>query len=325
MSLDMKWLVGLILLWVLYPCYTQAQLVPVPDTTDWREYYPLQIGNAWEYKYGNEIWGEYPEGYQRREIIGDTLIGQERYFLHQVTFYDAAFAPFRSSIDYLRYDTTHTAIVALVQEDSVAQEQPWPDPNLACDLSADFFSEFACYNCPHCSDVTVYGDYDEHIIFSVGELESTIVKMFTHRGSGFGVGFVHGIGAEIIDADFEWGYRNDLIFVRLGGEEYGFSEVATTVERDKGALPQSLSIVSIFPNPLRAKATVEYELSSPQEVSLQVYNLIGQQVQNLELGWRTVGVHRAEIETYNLSSGVYLLRILSNTGSHVATQVLLQR
>src|SRR5690606_24917457 len=161
--------------------------------------------NTWEYKYGNDFWGEYPEGYEKREIVGDTLISGEHYFVHQVSQYTANLEFSESREDFLRYDTTRNVIVALVREDSVFQEQPWPIPELTCDLSAAFYSDFDCYYCPQCNSVSVYGSYNEEVIFQLGELESSIVKMFTMRGSGYGVGFVHGVGLEVIEADFELG------------------------------------------------------------------------------------------------------------------------
>jgi len=323
--MDMKWLGILATLWVMMPILAQAQQDPVPDTTDWREYFPLQIGNLWEHKYGNDFWGEYPEGYERREIVGDTLIEGTHYFVHQVRRYDAEFELSGSWIDLLRYDTTRTVIAALVEKESVVQEQPWPEPAYTCDLSAAFYSDFDCYDCPDCGSVSVYGYYNEQVIFQLGELESSIVKMFTRRGAGYGIGFVHGVGVIVVDADFELGYRNDVIFVRLNGEEYGHSEVATNIEEDVGELPQATSIVSVFPNPFETKTTITYKLSSPQRISAEVYNVMGQRVRHVEVGWRPAGTHSTEIEGQGLASGVYFLHIASETGDHAVKQIVLQR
>lgn len=320
----MKELVMAVIMGVLLPASVQAQRVPVPDTTDWRDYFPLQIGNTWEYKYGNELFGEYPEGYEQRAIVGDTLIGEMRYFLHRVERYDAGFELTRTSTDYLRYDTSHTAIVALVEEDGVFREQPWPVSTYTCDLSADFFSEFDCYYCPQCGSVSVYGTYNEGgNVFELDELKSSIVKMFTSRGSGYGVGFVHGVGVEVVDADFEWGYRNDVIYVRLDGREYGRSEVATSVQEAESTVPQATVIEEVFPNPFQDQITVMYVLSSPRNVSVELYDVLGRQVLYEEIGWRSAGSHATVLEGSGLAAGVYFVRIASQERGAAMKQVLL--
>lgn len=300
-----------------------AQQESIPDTTDWRDYLPLQVGNAWEHKIGNEIWGSFPERYERREIVGDTVIEGTSYFVHRLTVYDAAFELLDSSINFLRYDSSRATIVALANVDSNLEEQPWPDPVLTCDLSADFHSDFTCYYAPDAPPVTVYGYYNEGVIFSLDELESSILKLFTHVGSGYGIGFIHGVGVIAVEADFEMGYRNDVIYVRLDGVEYGRSDVATADEA-AAERPQSPSIASIHPNPFTTQVTLTFELPSPQHVSVALYDVLGQRVRKYALGWRSAGTHSARIDALALASGAYFVRLSTKAGAAAASQVILR-
>lgn len=43
-----------------------------PDTLDWRQYYPLQTGNKWEYLIDNFPLPDV--SYESIEIVGDTLL-----------------------------------------------------------------------------------------------------------------------------------------------------------------------------------------------------------------------------------------------------------
>lgn len=87
------------------PCFAQDEVVP--DTLDWHGYYPLEVGNAWEWETEQLV------GYFRldhREIVGDTLIHDIPYFVQ---------AEYRSVLDsgsrfsewdttYVRYDSVRT-------------------------------------------------------------------------------------------------------------------------------------------------------------------------------------------------------------------------
>jgi len=69
------WLV----LGLLWTSLVQAQ--SIPDTLDWRRYFPLQVGNEWHYVY---IWTNTLMMRTQWYIIGDTLLDNEHYFVFRV-------------------------------------------------------------------------------------------------------------------------------------------------------------------------------------------------------------------------------------------------
>src|SRR5690606_33398442 len=55
---------------------------PEPDTTDWHRYFPLEIGNAWQYRaYVYDEMGGEGGFYFSREVFGDTLIDNETWMV----------------------------------------------------------------------------------------------------------------------------------------------------------------------------------------------------------------------------------------------------
>lgn len=84
----------------------------------------------------------------------------------------------------------------------------------------------------------------------------------------------------------------------------------TDVPGDNGqaALPVSISLAT-WPNPFNAEMTVRYELPARQQVTLSVYNLIGQQVATLAQGPAAAGQHLVTWNASDLASGVYLVRL----------------
>ena len=90
---------------------------------------------------------------------------------------------------------------------------------------------------------------------------------------------------------------------------------ANTVGVDENAIAESLSI---YPNPVRGNAMVSFELAVAQTVSLEVINLVGEQIMVLDYGTVMAGGFQEELDLNALASGVYLVNITA--GNQVLTQ-----
>ncbi len=87
--------------------------------------------------------------------------------------------------------------------------------------------------------------------------------------------------------------------------------------RAEQVVPQKVSLTS-YPNPVRRQGTLEYALPEAQEVTLEVYDVLGRRVATLERGRKKAGRHTARLETSRLSSGVYFGRL--EAGGQTRTQ-----
>ena len=77
--------------------------------------------------------------------------------------------------------------------------------------------------------------------------------------------------------------------------------------------------LSVYPNPVRAAATVAYTLDAPGEVSVVAYDVLGRRVAELASGSASAGGHRAALPE-SLPSGTYTVRLVA--GGRVVTQRL---
>jgi hypothetical protein len=75
--------------------------------------------------------------------------------------------------------------------------------------------------------------------------------------------------------------------------------------------------VKCYPNPANDSFTVEYYLSAAGEVSLRLFNSLGQQALQSSRGIQSPGQHAFRFETDVLTPGVYILKIES--GEEVVT------
>jgi hypothetical protein len=88
-----------------------------------------------------------------------------------------------------------------------------------------------------------------------------------------------------------------------------------------GQIPTSYELKQNFPNPFNPHTTIRYGLPNRTNVTLTVFNTVGQQVAVLQNGEQDAGYHEVKFDGSVLSSGAYIYRI--EAGEFVQTRKLL--
>ncbi|MBD3233615.1 MAG: T9SS type A sorting domain-containing protein [candidate division Zixibacteria bacterium] len=96
-------------------------------------------------------------------------------------------------------------------------------------------------------------------------------------------------GSRLADGASEW---------ILDGEWLGDEDIPTGIELNGN-----------YPNPFNAQTSINFSLPSSAQVSLEIYNLMGQKLQTLIDGYREAGQHTASWNAANYSSGIYLYKL----------------
>jgi 5-hydroxyisourate hydrolase-like protein (transthyretin family) len=84
----------------------------------------------------------------------------------------------------------------------------------------------------------------------------------------------------------------------------------------KNLFAESLNL-TIFPNPINALATVQYQLEKAGKVKAELVDLNGRVVKNLFNENLNTGDHEFTFEVNDLSSGNYFLRMSSGNGTTI--------
>ncbi|MEJ2196512.1 MAG: T9SS type A sorting domain-containing protein, partial [Ignavibacteriaceae bacterium] len=86
------------------------------------------------------------------------------------------------------------------------------------------------------------------------------------------------------------------------------------VEDDQGSLiPTEYKLEQNYPNPFNPTTTIRYSIPEAGLVTLNVYNILGEEIATLVNEEKTAGNYEIEFDASNLSSGIYFYRI--QTGS----------
>jgi hypothetical protein len=82
--------------------------------------------------------------------------------------------------------------------------------------------------------------------------------------------------------------------------------------------PGAFQLDPAFPNPFNSMTTISYGLQHHGQISLQVYNPLGQKINTLFEGYSKAGVYSSSLVADNLPSGLYFIQL--ETSGQVFTQ-----
>jgi hypothetical protein len=91
--------------------------------------------------------------------------------------------------------------------------------------------------------------------------------------------------------------------------------------RPRAAAPERMTL-SAHPNPLNSMTTISYTLPAPGQTILRLFDILGREVQALDLGDQGIGDHKTSLKFDALASGVYFAE-LSQAQMTVRTKIML--
>lgn len=139
-------------------------------------------------------------------------------------------------------------------------------------------------------------------------------------------------------------YKNGLVAVFGGRTDRGHSgstvpyfeilELVTSVDNNKDKLPLAHKLLPNYPNPFNPSTNISFELASDADISLDVYNVLGEHVINLVKSNKAAGSYLkiwdgTDIYGKSVPSGVYFVTLkinnnpLNNNSNSILTQKML--
>jgi len=95
----------------------------------------------------------------------------------------------------------------------------------------------------------------------------------------------------------------------------------TTSVTENTTVPNKFSLDQNYPNPFNPSTKIEYTLQIASNVTLKVYNVLGQVIATLVSEKQDVGSHSATFDASQFTSGVYFYQI--NAGNYTATRKMM--
>ena len=101
-------------------------------------------------------------------------------------------------------------------------------------------------------------------------------------------------------------------------------KVTTGITNYKNSIPDNFSLKQNYPNPFNPSTTIEFSIKENSNMTLSVYNILGQKVAALINQPMSAGVHSVQFNASNLSSGIYFYKLSAGENSKVMEMELLK-
>ena len=96
---------------------------------------------------------------------------------------------------------------------------------------------------------------------------------------------------------------------------------ATNIEDNLDPIPLTYSLKQNYPNPFNPNTTIEFDLPKTSQVSLKIYNILGEEVAILVSDRMSAGSYKFKWGASNLASGVYIYRL--ETAEYTKTKMMM--
>lgn len=101
-----------------------------------------------------------------------------------------------------------------------------------------------------------------------------------------------------------------------------FDQIAS--EHPGAETPSCFSLEQNYPNPFNPQTTLSYSLDSESDISLKIYNMLGEELVTLVNEHQSPGVYHYNFNAEDFASGVYIYRLKTNFDSQSKKMILLK-
>ncbi|MBZ0181990.1 MAG: T9SS type A sorting domain-containing protein [Melioribacteraceae bacterium] len=275
------------------------------DSTDW---YPLHVGDKWEYYYPNE--------YYTVEIIGDTLMpnGHKYYIVNGgVSAWKYQRVENNSKVFY--YVAPHEKEYLLF-DFKLEEKSIWKVP---------FSAYYWGLNRIWISNDNIMGVYLENREFEFVKIDSAVSPpdtVWNHILEVYPTLVTKHIGISTYGYGLE-----ELVGAYINGVGYG---TLVKVDEEELGTPNEFRLSQNYPNPFNPSTTIEYTIpnvetlratSQMQNVTLKVFDILGREVAELVNEQKPAGRYRVNFNGAALPSGVYIYQL--STGSQLISRKMM--
>ncbi|HEX8298639.1 MAG TPA: T9SS type A sorting domain-containing protein, partial [Rubricoccaceae bacterium] len=272
-----------------------------PDPTPAADYYPLDVGNEWMYRYSEQsVYGIF-DRLERRRVLREETVGGQTYAVDQTCTYnlrDAAPGWACGTERRLRFDPATTNVVQRIGDAERVE---------ICRLGADFGAPADCDG----SAYVGYVDAGTEVVIGGTPYTVARVKGRTSLANVPPPAYIAGIGeAERPVGAFQ---TSRFEFARVRGVEYG----ARPVSGESGAPAAAAFALAATPNPTAGALRLALTLPEAQTVTAEAFDALGRRV------WQQTAALAAGSQTLTVDAsawapGVYVLRATAGRASATA-------
>jgi hypothetical protein len=168
--------------------------------------------------------------------------------------------------------------------------------------------------------------------YNVNPTQQVIVNVSSNQTSGFNVGSNPKVvmGATSFIGTLSGASGSLVIYVfssdnsALYGQSASQSIIMTGIKEASNIVPKAYSLSQNYPNPFNPTTNINFSLMKPSNVTLAVYNVLGQKVATIVNQFMQAGSYTYQFDASKLASGIYIYRIEAGNFVSIKKFVLLK-
>lgn len=258
------------------------------DTSGVTDFFPLKIGNRWQYsENGGDI--------QESRVIGDTLMpNSKKYTIIEGVLFSGYYRKVGQAI--FSYNTSKNdeklEYHFSFKEGDIFKIEPYEQDTLIIRVSSVGYTE----------------------IFGETRKSFNYIYEWVNSSEGYEERFINGIG-------FSQNYGllpYSLTGAVIDGVTYG---AIVNVENSIETLPTQYSLSQNYPNPFNPSTTISYSIPGRSFVDLKVFDVLGRVISELVNKEQSAGNYDIQFDASNFGSGIYFYKLA--VGSFVETKKMI--
>lgn len=135
-------------------------------------------------------------------------------------------------------------------------------------------------------------------------------------------------GASYLDNEAGFSQNHYLSLTLAGGTVYRFNhfgdQITAVEEQHTSTVPQTYTLSQNYPNPFNPTTKIVYTVPKSGQVSLKIYNVLGQEVATLFQGYQNTGKYIATFDGLHIASGIYFYRLEAGNVSLTKKMILMK-
>ena len=147
-----------------------------------------------------------------------------------------------------------------------------------------------------------YFGYDQE----TGEIVETIRWNFGDASEGFQIP-----RSIAFSPDGETAYVGAFATGFPAVQKFVYTEVTSIVD-SRSDVPEGYALSQNYPNPFNPTTNIKFSIPEAADVTLKVYDITGREVATLVNQSMSAGTHTAQFDAANVSSGMYIYRMVAN-------------
>ena len=117
---------------------------------------------------------------------------------------------------------------------------------------------------------------------------------------------------DFVNSKNGWCWKNRLNGVHTSDGGDSVTYTLTSINNSNFITPDSYKLFQNFPNPFNPSTKIEYELQTPDFISIKIYDLLGQEIKSYVNKKQAAGKYQIEFDGSALSGGAYFYSLYLN-------------